>query len=140
MIDNPISRRKFLGGSAAAMAIAAMAPKLTYAASGDKLVIRAPGDIANIDPAFWQPTADEIARMQRADLILRNGAGYAKWARLAFQRRDLLDEVLAVNEPDLAEHDQGVGCKDNAERRDRRREVWCQERLHGAHRLLQVQQ
>ena len=47
---------------------------------------------ADIDPAFWQPTGDEIARMQRADLILRNGAGYAKWARLAaLPRRKVVD-------------------------------------------------
>ena len=46
----------------------------------------------DIDPAFWQPTADEIARMQQADLILRNGAGYAKWARLAaLPRRKVVD-------------------------------------------------
>jgi zinc transport system substrate-binding protein len=47
---------------------------------------------AGIDPAFWQPTGDEIARMQQADLILRNGAGYAKWARLAaLPRRKVVD-------------------------------------------------
>jgi zinc transport system substrate-binding protein len=46
----------------------------------------------DIDPAFWQPTADEIARMQKADLILRNGASYAKWARLAaLPRRKVVD-------------------------------------------------
>ncbi len=31
------------------------------------------------DPAFWQPTAEAIRAMQRADLILLNGAAYAKW-------------------------------------------------------------
>ena len=47
---------------------------------------------ADIDPAFWQPTADDIARIQQADLILRNGAGYAKWARLAaLPRRKMVD-------------------------------------------------
>lgn len=47
---------------------------------------------ADVDPAFWQPTADEIARIQQADLILRNGAGYAKWARLAaLPRRKVVD-------------------------------------------------
>ncbi len=46
----------------------------------------------DIDPAFWQPTGDEIAGMQQADLILRNGAGYAKWARLAaLPRRKVVD-------------------------------------------------
>ena len=50
MFDNPLSRRSFLGGSAATVAMAALAPKITYAASGDTLTIRAPGDISNIDP------------------------------------------------------------------------------------------
>jgi zinc transport system substrate-binding protein len=33
----------------------------------------------NEDPAFWSPDADTIAAYQGADLILLNGAGYAKW-------------------------------------------------------------
>jgi len=33
----------------------------------------------NIDPAFWMPTAETINAYQQADLILLNGAGYAKW-------------------------------------------------------------
>jgi len=33
----------------------------------------------DVDPAYWRPTRDEIASMQSADLILRNGADYAKW-------------------------------------------------------------
>jgi zinc transport system substrate-binding protein len=31
------------------------------------------------DPAFWSPDADTVAAFQEADLILLNGAGYAKW-------------------------------------------------------------
>lgn len=31
------------------------------------------------DPAFWRPTPEDIGRIQAADLILLNGAGYAKW-------------------------------------------------------------
>ncbi len=34
---------------------------------------------SNIDPAFWTPNAEAIARYQQADLILVNGAGYARW-------------------------------------------------------------
>jgi zinc transport system substrate-binding protein len=34
---------------------------------------------ADGDPAFWSPDAAGIASYQRADLILRNGAGYARW-------------------------------------------------------------
>lgn len=31
------------------------------------------------DPAFWRPAPEDIGRIQAADLILLNGAGYAKW-------------------------------------------------------------
>ena len=31
------------------------------------------------DPIFWKPDAETIARYQRADLIILNGAGFAKW-------------------------------------------------------------
>ena len=54
-----------------------------------EVVFPAPGDV---DPAFWQPSAEDIASYQRADLILLNGAGYAKWIqRVALPRRKLVD-------------------------------------------------
>ncbi len=34
---------------------------------------------AGIDPAFWEPDAKTVDQYQEADLILLNGAGYAKW-------------------------------------------------------------
>jgi zinc transport system substrate-binding protein len=34
---------------------------------------------AGTDPAFWMPDAKTITNYQRADLILLNGANYAKW-------------------------------------------------------------
>lgn len=34
---------------------------------------------ADGDPAFWVPDRDSIVRLQSADLILANGATYAKW-------------------------------------------------------------
>ncbi|MEO1716463.1 MAG: metal ABC transporter substrate-binding protein [Planctomycetota bacterium] len=34
---------------------------------------------ADGDPAFWMPDRDSIVRLQSADLILANGATYAKW-------------------------------------------------------------
>ena len=36
-----------------------------------------------IDPAFWQPMPEDIGRIQAADVILLNGAGYAKWTAVA---------------------------------------------------------
>ena len=38
---------------------------------------------ADVDPAFWQPTAEDILAMQAADVILCNGAGYANWMSTA---------------------------------------------------------
>ena len=34
---------------------------------------------ADVDPAYWMPDPKTIADYQRADLILLNGANYAKW-------------------------------------------------------------
>ena len=36
---------------------------------------------ADEDPAFWKPDIETIAAFQAADLILINGAGYAKWLK-----------------------------------------------------------
>jgi len=36
---------------------------------------------AGHDPAFWQPSDAEIRLFQNADLIVRNGGGYAEWMR-----------------------------------------------------------
>lgn len=41
-----------------------------------QVVFPAPADE---DPAFWMPDAEVVAEYQEADLILLNGAGYAKW-------------------------------------------------------------
>ena len=45
-----------------------------------------------IDPAFWQPDVTAIAGFQQADIILLNGAGYARWVnRVSLPRRRLVD-------------------------------------------------
>ena len=47
---------------------------------------------AGVDPAFWQPDAEAVAAFQQADLILLNGAGYAKWlSRVSLPHRKLVD-------------------------------------------------
>lgn len=59
--------------------------------AGDYADVIFPGP-AGIDPAFWQPDAEAIAGFQAADLILLNGAGYAKWtSRASLPRRKLVD-------------------------------------------------
>jgi zinc transport system substrate-binding protein len=52
---------------------------------------RIAGDAADVvfpatpgeDPAFWKPDAETIQKYQQADLILLNGAMYAKWLQTA---------------------------------------------------------
>jgi zinc transport system substrate-binding protein len=34
---------------------------------------------ADVDPAYWMPDRPTIANFQQADLVLLNGAGYARW-------------------------------------------------------------
>ena len=53
-----INRRQFIGGSAAAVALTTLKPGMSFAASGDTLTIRAPGDIDTVDPGFWKNTTD----------------------------------------------------------------------------------
>ena len=54
----PISRRRFLGTSAAALAASGTSPFVLADAHGDTLRVRTPTDIVNLDPGFWQNTAD----------------------------------------------------------------------------------
>jgi len=43
-----------------------------------KVVLPVPADV---DPAFWEPSTETVRKYQKADLIILNGAGYAKWTR-----------------------------------------------------------
>jgi zinc transport system substrate-binding protein len=45
---------------------------------GDLVQVEFPAP-SDIDPAFWSPDAVTISAYQKADLILLNGAGFAKW-------------------------------------------------------------
>ncbi len=45
---------------------------------GDLVRVRFPAP-RDVDPAFWAPPREVIAEYQNADLILLNGADYAKW-------------------------------------------------------------
>lgn len=82
--------------------------------AGDQadVVFPAPRDV---DPAFWMPGADTIAAYQGADLILLNGAGYAKWTakvslprlRLVETSRGFKDAYIEVQE--AVNHSHGPG-------------------------------
>ncbi len=53
----------------------------------------------DLDPASWSPPADTVAAYQGADLILRNGAGYARWiSRASLPRAALVDTAAGFRE------------------------------------------
>ena len=61
-----------------------------------EVVLPVPPDV---DPAFWQPDAETIGHFQRADVILLNGAGYAKWVnRVSLPRHKLVNTSVAFRD------------------------------------------
>jgi len=70
-----------------AQRIAGEHAEVTFPATGDE------------DPALWQPTIEIIAGYQQADLILLNGANYAKWVnRVSLPWRKLVDTSAAFRD------------------------------------------
>ena len=58
---------------------------------GDAVTVHFPAP-PGIDPALWMPDPEVIGAYQAADLILLNGAGYAKWIdQASLPRRKLVD-------------------------------------------------
>jgi zinc transport system substrate-binding protein len=65
-----------------------------------RVVLPAPSDV---DPAHWSPDAETVAAYQAADLILLNGAGYARWVqRASLPRARLLDTSASFRDRTLA--------------------------------------
>jgi zinc transport system substrate-binding protein len=55
------------------------------------------------DPAFWQPTPEQIVEFQRVDLILLNGASYAKWVpKVSLSQAKLVNTSAAFSEQFIA--------------------------------------
>jgi zinc transport system substrate-binding protein len=47
---------------------------------------------ADVDPAYWNPDLTNISAFQKADLIVLNGAGYAKWvAKVSLPRSKIVN-------------------------------------------------
>jgi zinc transport system substrate-binding protein len=69
----------------------------------------------DVDPAFWMPDPETIAAYQGADLILLNGADYAKWtAKVSLPRSRLVDTSRAFKDTYIHEshgisHSHGPG-------------------------------
>ncbi len=72
----------------------------TLGGDGVEVIFPAPTDG---DPAFWSPTADDIAQYQSADVILLNGAGYAGWVKNASLPRAKLTDTSKAFKGQLIE-------------------------------------
>jgi zinc transport system substrate-binding protein len=58
---------------------------------GDHVKVELPVP-ADVDPAYWTPNLSDISAFQKADLILLNGAGYAKWvSKVSLPRSKIVD-------------------------------------------------
>ena len=85
----------------ASLTVYAVNYPLTYfaqriAGSHANVVFPAPADE---DPAFWNPDPETIAAFQKANLILLNGAGYARWAyKASLPRWKVLDTSAGFKE------------------------------------------
>ena len=54
---------------------------------------------ADEDPVYWTPTIADITAYQNADLILLNGAGYAKWvSKISLPRAKIVDTSRGFKE------------------------------------------
>ncbi|MEE8468605.1 MAG: metal ABC transporter substrate-binding protein, partial [Planctomycetota bacterium] len=69
------------------------------------LVTRLAGDLVRVvcdvppdaDALFWEPDRRAVQRMQRADLIVLNGAGLERWTeRVSLPRSRVLDSSRAL--------------------------------------------
>lgn len=54
---------------------------------------------ATVDPSFWRPSISDISRIQSADLILLNGAGFATWVdRVSLPRSKVVNTSAALRD------------------------------------------
>jgi len=65
---------------------------------GDRVEVIFPAP-ADEDPAYWSPGTESIMAYQQADLILLNGAGYARWVeRATLPSSKLVDTTAGVRD------------------------------------------
>lgn len=115
----PAHRRKVLPILAAAAFLCTLSVAPFRAGSTDKVEVyvvnyplkyfagRIAGESATIvfpapsgeDPAFWTPGVDAVKAFQGADLILLNGAGYARWVkRVSLPRAKMVDTSMGFED------------------------------------------
>jgi len=83
---------------------------------GDRVRVVFPAP-AEGDPAYWQPDIPDISAFQKADLILLNGANYAKWVQKVSLPRSRIVDTSAnfrtryITADDIVTHSHGSDGK-----------------------------
>jgi len=104
-------------GSAGELTALAVNYPLAYFAErigGGQVKVEFPVPVG-VDPAFWNPSAAAVASIQTADLILLNGATYAKWVpKVTLPGERLIDTSAAfaadyITIEDATTHAHGPG-------------------------------
>lgn len=75
--------------------------------AGDLVRVEQPTP-AGEDPADWRPSAEAIAQMQHADLVIAHGAGYEQWMATASLPRSRTLEVSTALQGKLIELSESV--------------------------------
>jgi len=84
--------------------------------AGDLATVTFPAP-PDVDPAFWMPDPETITAYQGADLILLNGADYAKWtAKVSLPRSRVVDTSRGfrdqyIQQPNLTTHSHGPSAQ-----------------------------
>lgn len=81
---------------------------------GDRVQVELPAP-RDVDPAFWSPPAEIVRRCQRADVILLNGAGYARWvmratlppSKLVDTSESFRDRYIVIEDSPIHSHGPG---------------------------------
>jgi zinc transport system substrate-binding protein len=94
--DESVGREPDVAASGPIVVYAVNTPLAYFARriGADDVDVRMPVP-ADEDPAFWNPTAEQISAFQTADIILLNGAGYAGWTDKASLPRSKLVNTSA---------------------------------------------
>ncbi|MEH6583520.1 MAG: metal ABC transporter substrate-binding protein [Halioglobus sp.] len=66
--------------------------------AGDWLKVEMPVP-ADVDPAYWEPSVEQVVAVQQATLILLNGAGYASWIeKVSLPQEKLINTAAGFGE------------------------------------------
>ena len=98
--DESVGREPDVTASGSIVVYAVNYPLAYFAGriGGDDVDVRLPVP-ADEDPAFWNPTAEQISAFQTADIILLNGAGYAGWTdKASLPRSKLVNTSASVSD------------------------------------------